>query len=235
VNGLTVLQLGELAFGQPARITATARLGRGQLIDIEREAKLGGNIHSKAVLIVSSFIGHRFGQLHPLAFNASLVFEQSYGGIEGDSASVAEVCALLSAIAGIPLRQDLAITGSMNQHGRVQAIGGANEKIEGFFDICSGRGLTGTQGAVLPADNVRHLMLREDVVAAVAAGRFHVHAIEQIDDALALLTGLPAGERGADDEYPPDSVNGRVARRLEELWQRARRASASDPDKGSGT
>ena len=235
VNGLTVLQLGELAFGQPARITATARLGRGQLIDIEREAKLGGNIHSKAVLIVSSFIGHRFGQLHPLAFNASLVFEQSYGGIEGDSASVAEVCALLSAIAGIPLRQDLAITGSMNQHGRVQAIGGANEKIEGFFDICSGHGLTGTQGAVLPADNVRHLMLREDVVAAVAAGRFHVHAIEEIDDALSLLTGLPAGERGADDEYPPDSVNGRVARRLEELWQRARRASASDGDKGSAT
>ena len=236
VNGLTVMQVGGIAFGQPARISASARLGRGELIDIEREAKLGGNIHSKAVMIVAAFIGSRFGQTHPLAFSASLVFEQSYGGIEGDSASIAEVCALLSAISGIALRQDLAITGSMSQHGRVQAIGGANEKIEGFFDICSAHArakqedLPGTQGVILPADNVRHLMLREDVVAAVAEDRFHIYAIESIDDALHMLTGLPAGERGQDDEYPPDSVNGRVARRLEELWQRSRRAGKHEQD-----
>ena len=234
VNGLTVMQAGVMSFGQPARITATARLGRGEIIDIEREAKLGGNLHSKAVMIVTSFIGNRFGQLHPLSFNASLVFEQSYGGIEGDSASVAEVCALLSAIGGISLRQDFAITGSMNQHGRVQAIGGANEKTEGFFHICSSRGLSGTQGVILPTDNVRHLMLREDVVAAVERGEFHIYAIETIDDAIELLTDLPAGELGSDDQYPADSFNGRVARRLEELWQRARRAGHKDDANDSG-
>ena len=225
VNGLTVMQAGAVAFGQPARITATARLGRGEVIDIEREAKLGGNLHSKAVMIVTAFIGNRFGQTHPLSFSASLVFEQSYGGIEGDSASVAEVCALLSAIGGIALRQDCAITGSMNQHGRVQAIGGANEKTEGFFHICASSGLSGTQSVILPADNVRHLMLREDVVAAVERGDFHVYAIETIDDAIELLSELPAGVIGSDDQYPPDSFNGRVARRLEELWQRARRTA----------
>lgn len=235
INGLTVMQAGAVAFGQPARITATARLGRGEVIDIEREAKLGGNLHSKAVMIVTAFIGDRFGQNHPLSFSASLVFEQSYGGIEGDSASVAEVCALLSAIGGIALRQDCAITGSMNQHGRVQAIGGANEKTEGFFDICAARGLSGTQCVILPADNIRHLMLREDVVQAVERGDFHIHAIETIDDAIELLSGISAGVRDNDDQYPPDSFNGRVARRLEALWQRARRTARPDNDNTSAS
>jgi predicted ATP-dependent protease len=214
VNGLAVLQIGEFAFGQPSRITATARLGRGELVDIEREARLGGAIHSKAVMILSAWLGQRFARERPLSLHGALVFEQSYGGVEGDSATVAETCALLSAVAGVPLRQDVAVTGSMNQHGRVQAIGGANEKVEGFYDICASRGLTGTQGVLLPADNVRNLMLRADVVEAVAAGRFHVWAMEHVDDALALLSGLDAGSPGDDGHFPPESFNGRVNAQL---------------------
>ncbi len=187
INGLSVVEIGQTRFGQPLRITATARLGRGELIDIERESHLGGKIHSKAVMIVSSFLGARFAQDFPLSLHASLVFEQSYAGVEGDSASVAEVCALLSAIAKIPIRQSLAITGSMDQHGVAQAIGGVNEKIEGFFEICRLQGLDGVQGVIIPAANTHHLMLREDVVAAVSAGKFHIYTMETVDDAIELL------------------------------------------------
>lgn len=221
VNGLSVLQLGEIGFGQPSRITANARLGRGEVIDIEREARLGGPIHSKAVMILTSFVGQRYARDLPLSLAASLVFEQSYGGIEGDSATVAELCALLSAIGDLPLRQDLAVTGSMNQHGRVQAIGGANEKIEGFHDVCAARGLSGTQGVLLPADNARHLMLRRDVADAVAAGRFAVHVMEEIDDALELLTGLPRG-RIEDGAWSEGSFDARIAAGLARFTDAAR-------------
>lgn len=222
VNGLSVLQIGELMFGQPSRITATARIGRGEFIDIERESRLGGSIHTKGVMILSAFIGARYARSCALSLTATLVFEQSYGGVDGDSATVAEVCALLSAVTGIPLRQDVALTGSMNQHGRVQAIGGANEKIEGFHDVCAARGLTGTQGVLLPADNVRHLMLRPDVAEAVAAGRFHVWSMTDVDDAIGHLTGRPAGSRDADGRWSADSFNAQVAERLQAFSEAAR-------------
>jgi predicted ATP-dependent protease len=214
VNGLSVLRVGGALYGQPSRITATARIGDGEVVDIEREVKLGGAIHSKGVLILAALIGARFGTAEPLSLQASLVFEQSYGGVEGDSASLAEACTLLSAIAGRPLRQNFGVTGSINQHGAVQVIGAVNEKIEGFFQACRQRGLTGTQGVILPADNAPHLMLHAEVIEAVAAGQFHVHAVRTLDEAIPLLTGLPAGERGADGHYPPGSFNALVDERL---------------------
>lgn len=192
VNGLTVQELGELAFGRPIRITARVRLGRGDVIDIERAVELGGPIHSKGVLILSGFLGARYAADSPLSLQASLVFEQSYTGVEGDSASSAELYALLSALAELPLRQDLAVTGSVDQLGQVQAIGGVNEKIEGFFDLCRMRGLSGTQGVLIPATNVTHLMLRRDVVTAVEEGRFHIYPILTIDQGIELLSGEPA-------------------------------------------
>jgi len=219
VNGLSVIDLGKFAFGRPSRITATARLGKGEVIDIEREVELGGAIHSKGVLILSALLSSRYAQRHPLSVSASLVFEQSYGMVEGDSASMGELCALLSALAGIPIKQSLAITGSVNQHGQVQPIGGVNEKIEGFYDVCRARGLTGEHGVLIPASNVKHLMLREDVVQAVASGGFHIWPIETVDQALSLLTGVPAGEPDSSGQYPAGSVNQRISERLWELFQ----------------
>jgi predicted ATP-dependent protease len=186
-------------------------------VDIEREVELGGPIHSKGVLILSSFLGARYASDRPLSLAASLVFEQSYGGVEGDSASSAELYALLSAIGEVPVRQSLAVTGSVNQHGQVQAIGGVNEKVEGFFDVCLARGLSGEQGVLIPAANVRHLMLRRDVVEAVEKGRFHIYPVETVDQGIEILTGLPAGERDAQGNYPEGSVNYRVQRHLEEF------------------
>ena len=217
INGLSVLQLGGFAFGQPSRITARVRLGRGEVMDIEREVEMGGPIHSKGVLILASFLGARYAVERPLSLSASLVFEQSYSGVEGDSASSAELYALLSAIAEVPVRQDLAVTGSVNQHGQVQAIGGVNEKIEGFFDVCCARGLSGEQGVLIPAANVKHLMVRPDIVEAVAAGRFHVYPIETIDQGIEVLTGVPAGEMDTGGNYPEGSINFRVKKRLGEL------------------
>jgi lon-related putative ATP-dependent protease len=217
VNGLSVLQLGDFSFGQPSRITATARLGKGEVIDIEREVELGGAIHSKGVLILSNFMASRYAQNEPLSLSASLVFEQSYGMVEGDSASVAELCALLSALANAPIKQSFAVTGSVNQHGQIQAIGGVNEKIEGFYDVCTANGSSETQAVLIPAANVKHLMLREDVVAAGAAGQFHVYAVETIDEAISLLTALPAGTADAQGNFPEGSVNYRVQQRLKEL------------------
>jgi predicted ATP-dependent protease len=214
VNGLSVLQLGGFAFGRPSRITARVRLGSGKLIDIEREVKLGGPLHSKGVLILSGFLAGRYAVDDPLSLSATLVFEQSYGGVDGDSASSAELYALLSALAEVPLRQDLAVTGSINQFGEIQAIGGVNEKIEGFFDICCKRGLTGSQGVLIPAANREHLILREDVVEAAAAGQFHVYAVASIDEGIALLTGRPAGQRGPDGGYTEESINALVEARL---------------------
>ncbi|MFO1060657.1 MAG: AAA family ATPase [Dongiaceae bacterium] len=214
VNGLTVVTVGGYGFGHPVRITARARPGRGEVIDVEREVALGGPLHSKGVLILTGFIAGRYGRDQPLALTASLVFEQSYGGVEGDSASAAELLALLSAIAELPLSQSLAVTGSVDQRGIIQAIGGVNEKIEGFFELCAARGLTGAQGVLIPATNLDHLMLRPAVVEAAAAGRFHIHPIAGIDDALALLTGLPAGVADRAGEYPPGTVNHVVMSRL---------------------
>ncbi|MES9818535.1 MAG: ATP-binding protein [Candidatus Thiodiazotropha sp.] len=210
INGLSVMLLGDQRFGHPNRITARARLGKGQVVDIEREVELGGPIHSKGVYILSGFIAGRYVPDYPLSLSASLVFEQSYGGVEGDSASSAELYALLSALSGLPIKQQFAVTGSVNQMGEVQAIGGVNEKIEGFFDICRTRGLSGDQGVLIPTANVKHLMLREDVVLAVKAGEFAVYPIENIDQGIALLTGASAGTRDENGEFPEDSVNGRV-------------------------
>ena len=223
VNGLSVLQLGHFAFGRPSRITARVRLGKGRVVNIEREVDLSGPLHSKGVLILAGLLGARYTRETPLALSASLVFEQSYGGVDGDSASSTELYALLSAIVDIPLKQSLAVTGSVNQHGEVQAIGGANEKIEGFFDVCRARGLSGEQGVLIPASNVKHLMLRRDVVEAVAAGEFHIYPVAHVDEGIEILTGIPAGERtGTNGEFPPDSVNGRVERRLAEMARAAR-------------
>jgi lon-related putative ATP-dependent protease len=228
VNGLSVLQTGDFSFGQPSRITATARLGKGEVIDIQREIELGGAIHSKGVLIISAFLGARYARQVPLSLSASLVFEQTYGMVEGDSASVAELCALLSALSGTPIKQNFAVTGSVNQRGQVQAIGGVNEKIEAFFDICKARGLTENQGVLIPFANIKHLMLREDVVEAAAAGRFHVYPVDEIDQAIALLTGEPAGARDAEGNFPSDTVNGKVEAKLMELTQASKRFAASE-------
>jgi lon-related putative ATP-dependent protease len=226
INGLSVLALGDFSFGQPSRITATARVGRGHVVDIEREVKLGGAYHSKGVMILSSFFAQRYARDRAFALNASLVFEQSYGYVDGDSASAAELCALLSALSGAPIRQSVAITGSVNQHGSVQAIGGVNEKIEGFYDVCAARGLTGEQGVIIPASNVKHLMLRSDVVSAVEAGRFHVWAVDTVDDAVELLMGVPAGALDEKGEYPADTINRRVFDELARLAKLQREIEA---------
>jgi lon-related putative ATP-dependent protease len=231
VNGLSVLSLGQFAFGRPSRITARIRLGRGEVVDIEREVALGGPIHSKGVLILAAYLGARYATERPLSLSASLVFEQSYSGVEGDSASSAELYALLSALADLPVRQGLAVTGSVDQRGQVQAIGGVNEKIEGFFDICRAQGLTGEQGVLIPVSNVKHLMLRQDVVAAVATGQFHVYAVETIDQGIELLTGIAAGERDHIGEFPAGSVNQRVEARLVALAEK--RLAFGAPERGS--
>ena len=230
INGLTVARIADASFGWPVRISARVRLGKGEVIDIEREVELGGPIHSKGVMILTAFLGERFGRGRPISLSASLVFEQSYGGVEGDSASIAELCAVLSAIAGLGLRQDLAVTGSVNQHGEAQAIGGVNEKIEGFFEVCARAGFTGTQGVIIPASNVKHLMLREAVVSAVEQGRFHVHAIETIDDALALLSGIQAGVADQAGKFPEGSVNRMVDDQLAVFAEQARRFMAGGRD-----
>lgn len=217
VNGLAVIQLDDFMFAHPVRITATARVGEGDVIDIEREAELGGAIHSKGVMILSAFLGARYSRNVPLSLAASLVFEQSYGPVEGDSASLAELCALLSDLSSLPIKQSLAVTGSVNQFGDVQAIGAVNEKIEGFFDICQARGLNGEQGVLIPAANTKHLMLRQDVVNACADGKFAIYAVRNIDEAIELLTGVPAGEANDEGMVPEGTVNFMVAAQLAEL------------------
>ncbi len=226
-NGLAVFRVGEEWFGRPGRISATARVGGRGVVDIERETRLGGPIHSKGVLILGSYIAQRFARDLPLSVSASLVFEQSYGMVDGDSASAVELCVLLSAIGGLPLAQRFAVTGSVNQHGAIQAIGGVNEKIEGYFDVCVDRGLDGGQGVIIPAANTQHLMLREDVVEAVREGRFTVHAVRHIDELLALLTGLPAGEADASGRFPEGSANAAVQQQLER-WHSVQRAERGD-------
>jgi lon-related putative ATP-dependent protease len=219
VNGLSVHQLGDYAFGRPTRITARTYVGTKGVIDIQREAELAGMIHSKGVLTLAGYLAGKFAGAHPFAMSASLTFEQTYSEVEGDSAAVAELAAILSSLADLPIHQWLAVTGSVNQLGEVQPIGGVNEKIEGFFESCSRKGLTGRQGVIIPARNTKHLALRREVVEAVESGHFFVYAVNTIDEALELLTGVTAGERGLDGTYPPDTVFGRAAQRLEEMAQ----------------
>lgn len=213
VNGLSVVDLGDYAFGHPSRITATVGPGQRGVVSLEREVEQSGPIHGKGVLILGGYLAHAYGQSRPLSLAASLVFEQSYGMVEGDSASLAELYTLLSALSELPLRQDIAVTGSINQHGQVQPVGGLDEKIEGFFDVCRARGLTGQQGVLIPDANRRHLMLRDDVVEAVQAGQFNVWAIQTVDEGIPLLSGMPAGELEA-GQYSADSFHRAVADRL---------------------
>lgn len=230
INGLSVIQLDDFAFGRPSRITATARLGKGKVIDIEREVELGGAIHSKGVLILASYLAYRYAKTQPLSLSASLVFEQSYGQVEGDSASAAELCALLSAIADIPIKQSFAVTGSINQHGEIQAIGGVNEKIEGFFDICEQRGLTGEQAVIIPQSNLKDLMLKQAVVDAVLAGQFAVYAVEHIDPLMSLLTGVQVGEADSEGHYPEDSLNYLLQSKIQQFTELHEQFEAADKD-----
>jgi predicted ATP-dependent protease len=234
INGLSVVQLGSFSFGRPSRITARVRVGSGRVMDIEREAKLGGPLHSKGVMILWGFLAGRYALDVPLALAATLVFEQSYGGVDGDSASSAELYALLSALSEVPIRQSLAVTGSVNQQGEVQAIGGVNEKIEGFFDICRARGLNGEQGVLVPSSNVQHLMLREDVVEAVKNGQFAIYGVSTIDDGIEILTGVQAGERGADGRFPAGTVNRLVEDKLMSFAERGRSFAKSARDASEG-
>ena len=214
INALSVLQIGGFAFGRPSRLTARTRLGAGKVVDIEREAELGGPLHSKGVMILQGYLASNYAPDSPMSLWASLVFEQSYGGVDGDSASAAELLALLSSLSGLPIDQSFAITGSVNQFGEIQAIGGVNEKIEGFFDICAARGLTGRQGVIIPQSNVKHLALRSRVIDACAQGKFAIYPIAEIAEGVQLLMGRTAGERGTDGNYPADSVNRLVEDKL---------------------
>jgi len=222
VNGLSVLSLGDYAFGRPSRITARTSVGRAGVIAIDREAGLGGPIHSKGVMILSGYLSGKFAQDNRLALSASITFEQLYEGVEGDSASSAELYALLSSLSGYPIKQSLAVTGSVNQLGQIQAIGGVNEKIEGFYDVCKAKGLTGDQGVIIPQSNVKNLMLREEVVEAVSKGQFHIYSVSTIEEGISLLTGVEAGEPDAHGEYPEGTVYGAVQRRLRELSEKVK-------------
>jgi len=230
INGLAIYSPGGQSFGHPGRITARVRLGKGEVIDIEREVEMGGPIHSKGVMILSGFLGARFALDQPLSLSASLVFEQSYSGVEGDSASSAELYALLSAISGAAIHQCFAVTGSVNQFGEVQAIGGVNEKIEGFFDLCKARGLTGKHGVVIPASNVNNLMLRHDVVEAVREGLFSIFPVSNVDEGIEILTDIPAGELDKNGHYPPDTINGMAVARLNEMAEKLKKFISSSSD-----
>ena len=219
INGLVVYNFTRTSFGKPARITTQVRLGRGEFLNIEREVEMSGPIHSKGVLILQALLSNRFAKYSPLSLSASIVFEQSYGGVDGDSASSTEYYCLLSAIAEIPIKQSIAVTGSINQFGEIQPIGGVNEKIEGFFDVCKHNGLTGEQGVIIPRTNVSNLMLREDIQKAVDEGQFHIWAIDTVDDGIELLTGIPAGKPDKKGNYPEGTVNYQVKKKLDEYYQ----------------
>jgi ATP-dependent Lon protease len=220
INGLAVYGTNNHSFGKPSRITATVGLGNGSIINVEREAGLSGSSHNKGVLIIGGYFREKFGRKIPLSFSASLVFEQGYGMIDGDSASVTEICALLSCIAEVPIRQSLAITGSVNQKGDIQPIGGVNEKIEGFFDICNTRGLTGKQGVIIPRQNVDDLMLKEEILKAVEEKKFHIYPVENVDDAIEILTGCKAGTLSKIGKFEADTIYCNVEKKLKELYVR---------------
>jgi predicted ATP-dependent protease len=232
VNGLSVYTFGDITFGRPSRITAKTFLGRGGVINIERESQLSGPIHNKGVMILSGYLGWKYAQDKPLSLSASLCFEQSYEGVEGDSASSTELYAILSSLADIPIKQGIAVTGSVNQKGEIQPIGGVNQKIEGFFKVCQARGLTGEQGVLVPYQNLRNLMLREEVVEAVRKGQFHIYSAVSIDEGIEILTGTPAGKRQKDGTYPEGTVNYLVDKRLKEMAERLRSFYAEEKKEG---
>ena len=226
INALSVYNLGDITFGRPSRITCITSAGRGAIVNIERETDMAGRTHNKGFLIMRGFLADRFGQDKAMALHASLTFEQLYGEIDGDSASSTELYALLSSLSGTPIDQALAVTGSLNQRGEVQPIGGATAKIEGFYEVCRARGLDGTQGVMIPRSNVHNVVLRPEVAEAIEAGDFHVWAVATIEEGIEVLTGEPAGERGEDGRYPPDTIFGKVQARLES-FARALPAGAS--------
>lgn len=228
INGLSVYHLGSIMFAKPTRITASISLGKGQVIDIEREVEMGGPIHSKGVLILAGFLRGRYAQDVPLSLAASLVFEQSYGGVDGDSASSAELYALLSSIAQVPLKQYIAVTGSINQYGQIQAIGAVNQKIEGFYEICKARGFTGKQGVLIPKANIKHLMLRSEVIQSVKNGDFHIYPVEHVDEGLEIMTDLKMGEKQQDGLYPEATMNDLVKSRLEKMAHRLAKFGESE-------
>jgi predicted ATP-dependent protease len=229
VNGLAVYQMGDFSFGKPSRITAKTFMGRGGIVNIERESKLSGKTHDKGVLILSGYLGAKYAQERPLSLSASICFEQSYDGVDGDSASSTELYAILSSLSEVPVRQGLAVTGSVNQNGDIQAIGGINQKIEGFYDVCRLKGLTQAQGVLMPKSNLRNLMLRPDVVQAIKDGKFLVYAVNSIDEGIEVLTGVPAGERGPDGRYPDGSINGRVEKKLRQFSEQLKQFVATPP------
>ncbi len=222
LNGLSIYNLGDYMFGKPSRITAKTSLGKAGIINIEREAEMSGPIHNKGVYILAGYLRGKYAQDKPITMSASLCFEQSYSGVEGDSASSTEIYALLSSLSGLPLRQDIAVTGSVNQKGEIQPIGGVNEKIEGFFDVCKAKGLTGRQGVMIPHLNVDDLMLRKDVVQAVKEGKFHIYPVRTIDQGIEILTGVEAGERTEDGRFKEGTVNDLVDKKLRELGMKIR-------------
>src|SRR6185436_30920 len=214
VNGLAVYQLGDFSFGKPSRITAKTFMGRGGIVNIERESKMSGKSHDKGVLILGGYLGGKYAQQTPLSLSSSVCFEQSYDGVDGDSASSTELYAILSSLSDVPIKQGIAVTGSVNQNGEVQAIGGVNYKIEGHYDVCRLKGFSAGQGVMIPRANVHNLMLRGDVVAAVRTGQFHIYAVSTIDEGIEVLTGIPAGARNSDGTYPEGSVNDQVQKKL---------------------
>jgi predicted ATP-dependent protease len=236
VNGLAVIDLGDIRFGRPSRITAKTYMGKSGVIDVERESKMSGRVYEKGVLILSGYLGARYAQERPLSVAASLCFEQSYEGIDGDSASSTELYALLSSLSGIPIRQGIAVTGSVNQNGQIQPIGGVNQKIEGFFDLCKARGLTGKQGVMIPVQNVKNLMLRTDLVEAVAAGQFRVYAVGTIDEGIEILTGYPAGVRDDRGLFKEGTISYLVDLRLKEFAEGLRKfgRAEEEPTANSG-
>lgn len=230
INGLSVISLADHTFGRPSRVTARVYLGRAGMVNIEREVKLSGPIHDKGVLILTGYLGGKFAHDKPLSFSASICFEQNYEGVEGDSASSTELYCLLSAFSGVPIRQGIAVTGSVNQHGMIQPIGGVNFKIEGFYAVCKAKGLTGEQGVIIPKSNERHLMLNDEVVQAVRDGKFHIWSVETIDQGIEILTGVAAGEKGADGAYPEGTINHMVDMRLKQMIESMKKFGASDKD-----
>jgi predicted ATP-dependent protease len=221
-NGLSVYDMGAYSFGRPSRLTCRVSAGRGRIVDIQRESELGGRIHSKGVMTLAGYLGGKYGARQPVAIQATLAFEQLYEEVEGDSASSTELYVLLSAIAGLPIKQGIAVTGSVDQFGRIQPIGGVNAKIEGFFEVCEARGLDGGQGVMIPSTNVRHLMLKQQVIDAVRDGRFNLWAVENVDQGIEILTGTPAGEELPDGTYFDGTVHFLVAKRLRELAEVAK-------------
>jgi len=226
VNGLSVIDIGDFAFGRPSKVTASIGVGRDGIIDIEREASMGGPIHTKGVMILGGYLSNKYAQDKPLSLAARLVFEQSYEGIEGDSASSTELYALLSALSGLPIKQSLAVTGSVNQKGEVQAIGGVNEKIEGFFEVCKAKGLSGGQGVMIPSSNIQNLMLKDEVVEAAKAGKFWIYPISSIDEGIEVLTGVSAGDHKPDGNYEEGTVNQLVDKRLREMAEKLKEYQA---------